>query len=43
MIIHINYPGSLHVVVQINVNVKIVGVGHFWSLGHNFNNMEEVQ
>ena len=25
MIIHIKYQGSLHVVVQINTNVKIVG------------------
>ena len=29
MIIHIKYQGSLHVVVKINANVKIVGVVHF--------------
>ena len=40
MIIHIKYQGSLHVVVQINANVKIVGC--LCLQGHNFNNLLEV-
>ena len=36
MVINIKYQGSLHVVVQLDANEKIVGVGPFWSHGHTF-------